>query len=71
MHRFMLTIREIADHAGSGAELAKQLGITRAAVWQWKQVPANRVIAVEAITRIPREKLRPDLYPPKNHDAHA
>lgn len=45
------------------AELARQLGCTRSAVCQWKRVPATRVLAVERITGVSRNKLRPDIYP--------
>lgn len=45
--------------------LAKALGqkITPQAISQWKQVPAERVLEVERVTRIPRHELRPDIYP--------
>lgn len=53
-------------------KLSETLGISRAAIYQWKKVPADRVLAVEAavdracadVERITREQLRPDLYPP-------
>ncbi len=48
--------------AGCTSEIAKRLALTYQGVSQWKQVPAERVIAVEAITGIPRERLRPDVY---------
>jgi hypothetical protein len=31
-------------------------------IGKWKRVPAGRVIALERLTGVPREKLRPDLY---------
>lgn len=37
--------------------------ITSQAVGQWKRVPAERVLDVEAITGVSRHDLRPDLYP--------
>lgn len=45
--------------------LSKALGgrPTSQAIGQWTQVPAERVIAVEKATGVPREKLRPDIYP--------
>ncbi len=43
--------------------IALQSGISAAAVSQWRRVPAERVLSVEAITGIPRRLLRPDLYP--------
>ncbi len=42
--------------------LAIDLGINPGAISQWTQVPAERVVAVEGATGIPRELLRPDLY---------
>ncbi len=46
------------------AEVGRQLGVTRVAVWNWFhiQVPVSRLLDLERITGIPREKLRPDLY---------
>jgi DNA-binding transcriptional regulator YdaS (Cro superfamily) len=48
--------------AGSGSALARKLGITPSAVLDWKRIPANRLLKVEEVTKIPRERLRPDLY---------
>lgn len=49
----------------SQAHLGRLLGISQRAVGKWLQagrVPAGRVVDVERVTGIPREKLRPDLY---------
>lgn len=51
------------DAIGSYAALARALNKTRAGVWQWKKVPAERVLAVEQVTGVSRHDLRPDLYP--------
>ncbi|TWB87131.1 TorA maturation chaperone TorD [Bradyrhizobium macuxiense] len=50
------------DAAGGVAELARKIGIAQPSVSNWNRVPAQRVIAVEAVTGIPRTLLRPDLY---------
>lgn len=50
------------DAAGGVAQLARKLGIAQPSVSNWNRVPAERVIAVEAATGIPRAKLRPDLF---------
>ena len=42
--------------------LAMQLEISKQAVHQWRQVPATRARAIERITGIPREELRPDVF---------
>lgn len=47
----------------SVAELARGLGITRGAVAQWRQIPANRVGQVSKLTGIPPCILRPDIFP--------
>ena len=36
--------------------------ITPQAVSQWRQVPVERVLNVEAITGVSRHDLRPDVY---------
>ena len=56
-------IEKAAKAVGTVAALARKLGITRAAIHQWPRVPAERVVQVELATGIPREELRPDLYP--------
>ena len=52
----------IRARRGLLAEVAHSLGMTRAAVVKWREVPAERVVEIERITGIPREQLRPDLY---------
>ena len=48
--------------AGGVAELARKIGIAQPSVSNWNRVPAQRVIAVEAVTGVSRKLLRPDLY---------
>jgi len=50
---------------GGVSELARRLGISQPSVSHWQRVPADRVLAVEAATGVPRGHLRPDLYPPE------
>jgi DNA-binding transcriptional regulator YdaS (Cro superfamily) len=47
---------------GSVRELARLLGITHQAITQWDKVPAERMLEIEHVTGICRERLRPDLY---------
>jgi TorA maturation chaperone TorD len=54
------------DAAGGVAQLARKIGIARPSVSNWSRVPAERVIAVEAVTGVPRKELRPDLYGEKD-----
>jgi DNA-binding transcriptional regulator YdaS (Cro superfamily) len=35
----------------------------------WNDIPVEHVIKVERITGIPREQLRPDIYPPAKEHA--
>ncbi len=48
--------------AGGVSELARRLGISQPSVSNWDRIPAERVLAVEAITGVSRTVLRPDLY---------
>lgn len=60
----------IAATPGMLAKVASGIGVTRAAVCKWKQVPAHRLVEVERITGIPREALRPELYTrPRSEEA--
>jgi len=48
--------------AGGVASLARAIGIAQPSVSAWSRIPAERVLAVEAVTRVHRFVLRPDLY---------
>jgi TorA maturation chaperone TorD len=48
---------------GGVSELARRLGISQPSVSHWQRVPAERVLAVESASGVPRGILRPDLYP--------
>jgi TorA maturation chaperone TorD len=50
--------------AGGVASLARALGIAQPSVSAWSRIPAERVLAVESLTRVHRFLLRPDLYGP-------
>lgn len=54
------------DAAGTMADLARRLGISRAAVAQWRKVPAERLVEVERVTGVSRAILRPDLFGPSD-----
>lgn len=47
------------------ARLARDMKISRAALYKWKRVPEHRLKLVSRLTGVPRETLRPDLYPPE------
>lgn len=47
------------------SELAKQVGITRAAVYVWgkkNKIPPHHVLKVEALSGISRYDLAPEIY---------
>lgn len=52
-----------AKQFGGVVKLSLALGLSRAAVSNWKRIPAERVLEVERLTGVPRGMLRPDLYP--------
>lgn len=54
-------IRAIEAAGGVGA-LARGLGISQPSVSGWSRIPADRVLAVEALTNVPRSVLRADLF---------
>ena len=55
-------LQEAIKAAGGVGVIARALGIRQPSVSSWIRVPANRVLAVEALTGVSRAKLRPDLY---------
>jgi DNA-binding transcriptional regulator YdaS (Cro superfamily) len=55
-------LRAAIDKAGGLRALARALGISQTSLAEWRRVPADRLVQVEAVTGIPRETLRPDLY---------
>ena len=57
-------MRLAIEAAGGIGALARGLGIRQPSVSGWSRVPAERVVAVENMTGISREQLRPDLYAP-------
>jgi DNA-binding transcriptional regulator YdaS (Cro superfamily) len=51
---------------GSQTALAKAIGKSQGHISKWLErsyVPAESVLAIERATGIPRQKIRPDLYP--------
>jgi TorA maturation chaperone TorD len=56
-------LQRAIDAAGGVGALARRLGISQPSVSAWTRVPADRVVAVEAVAGVPRHELRPDLYP--------
>ena len=57
---------EAVRAAGGVSELARKIGIAQPSVSNWTRIPAERVLAVEAVTGVDRKVLRPDLYSEQN-----
>lgn len=55
-------LKAAIEVAGGIRPLARLLGINHQAILQWKKIPANRILEIEAAAGIARERLRPDLY---------
>ena len=59
----MLTvIREAAGKVGGVPKLARKLGVSRQAIYQWTEVPIERAADLERLTGIPRSRFRPDVF---------
>ena len=62
----MKPVEKAIQAAGGVKELAKLFGLSYEAVRKWQAnewLPAERVLEVERLSGVPREDLRPDLYP--------
>ena len=57
-------MQRIRAQRGLLALIAREIGVTRAAVVKWERVPAERLPEIERITGIPRHQLRPDICQP-------
>lgn len=58
-------ITEAIEKGGGLKALATAMGMSEEGVRIWRsrgKVPAERVVELEKLTGVPREKLRPDLY---------
>lgn len=58
-------LREAIERMGGVSETGRKIGVSRQAVFYWTetQLPATRVLQMEDLSLVPRERLRPDLYP--------
>ena len=55
-------LKAAVEAVGGLRALARLLGITHQAILQWDKVPAERLLEIEKVTGVARERLRPDLY---------
>lgn len=61
-------LKRACELAGGQKPLAERIGTTQSQVWYWLQrskrgVPAEFVLPIERETGVPRNELRPDLWP--------
>lgn len=69
-----MDVSQIISRAGGPTKLARALGMDHSSVLSWRKtgrIPAERVLAIEAATDIPRHELRPDIYPAPSSQAAA
>jgi DNA-binding transcriptional regulator YdaS (Cro superfamily) len=65
-------LKTAIEWAGGMRALARLLGLSHTAVQKWERIPAERVVEIETLTGIARERLRPDLYRiPPRQPSHA
>lgn len=60
-------VSEIIKLLGGPTEAARKLNIKPNVVMMWRKrrsIPADRVLAVEAITGVSRHEMRPDVFGP-------
>jgi hypothetical protein len=55
-------ILDVYRSYGSASKLARELGITRQCVSQWRKIPLKHVREIARVTGIPPAVLRPDIY---------
>jgi biotin operon repressor len=53
---------KVFHHYGSASALARELGLGRAAVSAWRELPIKYLRQISRETGISRRNLRPDLY---------
>jgi DNA-binding transcriptional regulator YdaS (Cro superfamily) len=56
-------LKRAIKQAGGVVALANTLGIRSQAISQWNVCPVHRAIGVEQASGVPKEDLRPDIYP--------
>ena len=56
-------LAEASRRVGSRAALARALGVSKQAALVWTTTPSRHVWAIARLSGVPREALRPDLFP--------
>ena len=61
-HQYPIGVRRALKAAGSLTSLARMLKITPQSIQKWNRVPRKRILQIEKLTGVPREKLARELY---------
>lgn len=64
-------VEKAAGSVGGIVELSRRLGVKHTALYSWKRVPGQRVLAIEELTGISRHALRPDIFGPEPKKGRA
>jgi DNA-binding transcriptional regulator YdaS (Cro superfamily) len=59
--------RQAAYIVGGVTELCRLIHASRSEVYNWRRIPAKRVIKIEELTKgdLTRHEMRPDIYGPR------
>jgi len=70
-HRIDTPLAKAVRVAGSQSAFGRLVGKRQSTVREWlkRGLPAEFCQAVEAATGVPKEQLRPDIYPPSGSEA--
>jgi len=58
------TIRRLRTTRGLAAEIARECNVSRAAVYQWRKVPAHHALRVARLLNLDVGRVRPDIFNP-------
>lgn len=63
--------QEAIKRAGGAAKVASFLGLTKPAVYMWKEVPLAHVYAMSKLSGMAGHEMRPDHYDPPPRESAA
>lgn len=56
-------VKKAAQKVGSPAQLARELGVPRPNLYNWRRVPAHHVFMMAVLSGMQPHELRPDIWP--------
>lgn len=63
-------VKQAARSAGGIKKLAERLGIRHPSLYDWKKVPAERVLTISELSGHAPHDIRPDIYPDPQATPH-